>query len=196
MIKFNELKVTDDGKYLVVDVQIAEDDYYENVYIDQIIIDSDKKFSDFGPVGEILNLDLSTEDVIDEETGIVTGTITVNKKSYKGIIDVDSIGDRLFFVYVITKGMPTAETPCSLKKANNIGVAYNKYLLYRLGMNYIKPVADRCNYDKRFIDFILQLKAFELSIATGKYNWAIVHWNKFFLGSPSGAPLKPCNCGT
>ena len=86
MIKFNELRVTDDGKYLVVDVQIAEDDYYENVYIDQIIIDSDKKFSDFGPVGEILNLDLSTEDVIDEETGIVTGTVTVNKKSYKGVI--------------------------------------------------------------------------------------------------------------
>ena len=40
MIRFNELRVTSDRKHLVIDVQIEELDYYQDVFLDTIIIDT------------------------------------------------------------------------------------------------------------------------------------------------------------
>ena len=36
MLQWNELRLTPDGKYLVIDVQVQELDYFKDVYIDNI----------------------------------------------------------------------------------------------------------------------------------------------------------------
>jgi hypothetical protein len=40
MIQFNDLKITSDGKTLIIDVSVKDLDYYTNVFLDSIIIDS------------------------------------------------------------------------------------------------------------------------------------------------------------
>ena len=40
MMQFNELRITPDKKHLIIDVQVQEMRYYENVYLDTIIIDT------------------------------------------------------------------------------------------------------------------------------------------------------------
>jgi hypothetical protein len=40
MISFNELRVTPDGKYLIVDVSIQNMDYYDTVFLDSLYVDT------------------------------------------------------------------------------------------------------------------------------------------------------------
>ena len=39
MIRFNELKIEDN--YIIIDVQIEEEKYFKDMYIDSIVIDSE-----------------------------------------------------------------------------------------------------------------------------------------------------------
>lgn len=54
MIQFNELRVTPDGKRLIVDVKVPDIKYYENVYIDTIQIDNQNTFIENGPSSQPL----------------------------------------------------------------------------------------------------------------------------------------------
>ena len=47
MIRFNELKIEDD--YIIIDVQIEEDEYFKDMYIDSIVIDTQDTFIANGP---------------------------------------------------------------------------------------------------------------------------------------------------
>lgn len=49
MIKFTDLRVTRDGKNLIIGAKVREDSYYDNIYIDKIIIDTEETFSTAGP---------------------------------------------------------------------------------------------------------------------------------------------------
>lgn len=40
MLEFRELRITPDGNHLIIDVAVQEHSYYENVFIDSIIIDT------------------------------------------------------------------------------------------------------------------------------------------------------------
>lgn len=54
MIQFNELRVTPDGKRLIVDVKVPDIKYYENIYIDTIQIDNQNTFIENGPSSQPL----------------------------------------------------------------------------------------------------------------------------------------------
>ena len=49
MVNFNELRVSPDRKNLIIDVSIKDLSYYENVYIDSIIIDTQDTYIPSGP---------------------------------------------------------------------------------------------------------------------------------------------------
>ena len=49
MIQFNELKITKDGLNLIIDVSIEKGDYYEDVFLDSIYIDTEETFTNSGP---------------------------------------------------------------------------------------------------------------------------------------------------
>lgn len=191
MIEFRELRVTPDGKRLIIDASVKDLQYYNDVYIDAIIIDTQDTYVANGP---------STEPIFSHETATDDGTIQEGDGEKRVRLELDSTAlgvslcDTLFFVYVVTKGTPSADTPCGMDNQTTMGVVANLYPFYRTMVNYMKEVEDECEIPKNFIDVLLRFKALELSIRTGHYVQAIKYWNKFFKGVKSKTINTGCRC--
>lgn len=54
MIRFNELRITKDGKHLIIDVSVRSQPYYNDVYLDSISIDTQDTYKDGGPSSSII----------------------------------------------------------------------------------------------------------------------------------------------
>jgi hypothetical protein len=149
--------------------------YYEDVYLDSIIIDTQKTYSALGP---------SSNPLMTIDCGHV--------KHYRTYLDIDSIADNMFFVYVISTGEPSDDTPCGLDTSMIMGVTYDKYPMYLQGMKLINEL-DGCEPAGNFIDYILTNKAFEICLLTGNYTKAIEYWNQFFDEKEKNISSK-CGC--
>lgn len=182
MVTFQELRITPDGQTLIIDVSIKDLEYYTNVYLDSIQIDTQDTFIESGPSSKV----------------VYTKTINGNSKSIRlelGTGDLlPTLNDNLFFVYIKTKGTPSANTPCGMDNSITLGVTSNLYLLYQHAFSYIKELSNTCSIPKNFINFILQYKAFELAIRTGHYVEAIKYWKKFFMNIKDPVITTNCNC--
>lgn len=175
MLQWNELRITPDRKHLIIDVQVQPLPYYDNVYVDTIMIDTQKTFLDTGPS----NRSLMT---------ISCGGV----KHYRDYIDIDTLADNLFFVYAIASGDPAEDTPCGMAEPYILGIAYDKYPIYAKGMKLIQQIGG-CEPANDFINYVLQQKAFDISLATGNYTQAIQYWNLFFNYKEQTVKSK-CGC--
>ena len=88
MVQFNELRITPDGQKLIIDVSVKDLEYYTNVYLDTIQIDTQDTFVESGPSSEV----------------VYTEVIEGNTKSVRlelGTGDLlPTLNDNLFFVYI------------------------------------------------------------------------------------------------
>ena len=198
MVNFNELRVSPDRKNLIIDVSIKDLSYYENVYIDSIIIDTQDTYIPSGPsnspiftyevvsnVTPIYSLPdcgcNQVQDYIDKENCFETS----NNEEKRVRLELDNtaldnhLKGNLFFVYVITKGTPSSDTPCNMDNTINLGVTADTYPIYTNMLNSLKEL-EGCSTPKLFTDAFLRFKAFELSIKTGQYSQVINYWNKYF----------------
>lgn len=311
MVKFNELKVTNDGKYLIIDVSIKDLQYYTDVYLDEIIIDTQDTYVDNGPskspafiykmddlgiisdrlsrksdnpetkitsksdkyymplkysnkilngtlrfhshdgnfidghladfpyimhIGnveiesyqydqdiiafDIRNIEVESPEfyitafkdgieieglhetfneggvLLDIEGEISGSNKPLNLKSFRielsELDGIPNIHNNLFFVYIKTKGTPSADTPCGMDNIVTLGVTSNLYPLYQHAFNYIKDISNTCSIPKNFINFILQYKAFQLSVKIGHYVEAIKQWKRLF--NDIKQPITNLNC--
>lgn len=182
MIRFNELRITSDNK-LVIDAEVKGDTYYDNVYIDRVIIDNQSTFLMSGPSSTPIYEYSFADDV--------------NEKSVNMILDnsnmlADMRGD-LLFIYIITKGTPSPDTPCGMDNTITMGIAYYEQTILSNYLNYMKEIGRDCAVPRGFIDYFLKVEAFKLSIETGNYTQAIAYWNKFFKGQV--VTITNFNCG-
>lgn len=180
MVHFNELRITSDFKHLIIDVSVLSDSYYDNVYIDSVAIDNQDTYVGNGA----------------SSTPVYSYSAPENHKHIRLTLDYTDLKslDNLFFVYVRTKGAPAADTPCGMDNITTLGTVCNMYPFYRQAMSYISEMADNCSIPQSFTDYILKLKALELSVKTGNYTDAIKYYNKFFKGSPY-IKIGGCGCG-
>lgn len=182
MITFKELKITPDGHKLIIDVFVKDLPYYTDVFIDSIIIDTQATFLESGPSSK----------------AIYNYKVEGDKKALRLELDKldlsTSLNDNLFFIYVKTKGIPADYTPCGMDKRTSLRALFNFYPAFQHAFGYIKELSNSCcDIPKTFINFILQYKAFELSIRVGHYTEAINYWKKFF-SSIKGSTINS-NCG-
>ena len=198
MVDFNELRVSPDRKNLIIDVSINDLSYYENVYIDSIIIDTQDTYIPSGPSNSpIFTYEVvsnvtpvyslpdcgcnQVQDYIDKENCFETS----NNEEKRVRLELDNtaldnhLKGNLFFVYVITKGTPSSDTPCNMDNTINLGVTADTYPIYTNMLNSLKEL-ESCGTPKLFTDAFLRFKAFELSIKTGQYSQVINYWNKYF----------------
>lgn len=185
MVIFNELRITPDNKKLIIDVSINDHKYYENINIEAIAIDTDSTFNNNGPSS---NTVYEYQVVNDEE-----------KKKLRLVLSSDDmkspISNNMFFVYVIVSGEYHTNTPCELKRPVTIGTAVNLYPIYKQAVLYTKELSKDCGIPKKFVDYILRIKAIDLNIKTGNYQEAIRYWNKLFKGHNSTTrPSAYINC--
>lgn len=213
MVIFRELRITPDGKKLIIDASVKNLSYYTNVFLDAIIIDSQDTYVAGQPSSkpifyhEITNTDSIVYDTTDlnkpireEENKDIVYVNEGEKGGEKRIrleLDAKSLGvnlsTTLFFVYVVTKGTPAIDTPCNMDNQTTLGVVADLYPFYRSTLGCMKEVENSCDVPKTFIDKLLRFKALELCIKTGNYSQAIKYWNKFFRKIKSTVVTK-CRC--
>ena len=169
MVQFNELRIIPNGQKLIIDVSIKDLEYYTDVYLDSIQIDTQDSFVESGPSSEVVYTEVIEGDTKSIRLELGTGDL------------LPTLNDNLFFVYIRTKGTPAVNTPCGMDNITTLGVVSNLYPLYQHAFSYIKELSDTCSIPKNFINYILQYKAFELAIKTGHYTEAIKYWKKFFM---------------
>ena len=49
MIIFNRVKISQDDRYITIDAEIDNSDYYKDMYIDSVIIDNQDTYTANGP---------------------------------------------------------------------------------------------------------------------------------------------------
>ena len=195
MIQFNTLKITQDGKNLIINASVKNLSYYTNVLIGSIVIDNQDTYSANGPSSNpIYEHSFSGKDLVTNEdiAGFKNISITVSAKE---LLDNNGdLNDDILYVYLIAVGTPSADTPCGMDNVNTLGVALNLRPIYNNGMSYIKQVESTCEIPKDFIDFILRYKALDLALKTENYIQANKYWNKFFKNN-NVVSLNTNSCG-
>lgn len=199
MLEFQELRITPDGKHLIVDVIVKEEDYYAGVYIDSIIIDTQDTYTQSGPstkplieykIGETYDYVYSLPEeccsavrVEEDKSYCFTKGSTKHIRLYISSQDLKgkSLTNNMFFVYAIAKGTPSPNTPCGMDNTTIMGTVIYLYSYYRKIIYNLKELNNDCQIPKGLINNILRFKALEYSIKTGNYPLAIKYWNKWFL---------------
>lgn len=182
MVEFNKLFIIPCNKGIYIDCSILNMPYFKDVYIDKIIIDNQDTFKNGGV----------------SKNSIYSYTIDGNHKEVQISIKdtellVPTIKGNMFFVYIITKGTCTPDTPCGLDNDTTIGVVVDTYFIYRVGLKYIKEAYNKCDIPRAFIDYILRYKAFQACLDAKEYPLAITYWKKF-ISSINNKLRNECGC--
>lgn len=211
MIVLNECRVSPDGRALIIEATVENIRYYKDIYIDSVIIDTQNTFLDSGPSNNPIFIEhfapTSTDPVVENEEPIdlngdcsCMNLLTPKKKGCKNIrlwvsaedMGLANLNDDIFFVYIVATGVPAACTPCGMDNQYIMGVAINMRPIYNRAMSFIRELDKDCTTPRGFIDMILRLKAFELSLKTGNYPIAFKQWEKL---SKEKITITSKNCG-
>ena len=207
MIHYNNLYITEDSKYLVIDVSIDEEPYYKDVYLDTISIDTQDTFVPNGPSDNAKvftirkdNLNkvyVDNEEVlVNTENVYIEGTDKVKHiKLYLTAKELDvNLSKDMLFVYTIATGTPSPETPCNCDINKILSVVVNTYGVYKSIIPLIKEISDTCKEPLSFINRELQIKAVEYAIKSSNYILAIKYWKKYFMNSITTTSFNKCSC--
>lgn len=181
MIQFNELRISQSGDRLIIDVSVKDLEYYTNVYLSEILIDTQDTYTESGPSSKAISkkiennlksirLELSTADML------------------------PSLQDNMFFVYIKTVGNPSPDTPCGEDNSITLGVTLYIYNILQSFLCSLKELDNKCTIPKLFIDNYLRFKALQLSISTNHYTDAIKYYNKFFKNIDVLQVKSNCKC--
>ena len=196
MIRFNELKIEDN--YIIIDVQIEEEKYFKDMYIDSIVIDTQDTFIANGPSSKaIYTKTFNTDtDVNKEEIVYTQGTYKYNRvRIYIDGKDLNvDIHKTMFFVYVIAGGTPAADTPCRWDENKALHTLVDTQVLYNNMIQYVKELNKDCSTPDNFINAILQFNAVDLALKTNQYPLAIDLWKRFYSDIESNVVLPNCGC--
>lgn len=184
MIVFDELRVTNDAEYLIIDARVRKEDYYKDVYIDKIVIDTEETYSESGP----------------SSNPVYSYSPKGDNKSIKLILNINelqnltSFKNHLLFVYAVAKGTPASNTPCGLDNINTLGVTTYMGDFYNYFMQNIKEVGQSCSIPQNFIDALLRWEALNVSIDSGHYTQGIKYFNDWFKNSVKETVNVNCGC--
>lgn len=196
MIRFNELKIEDN--YIIIDVQIEEEKYFKDMYIDSIVIDTQDTFIANGPSSKAIYTKTfnTNTDVKKEEIVYTQGTDKYNRvRIYIDGKDLNvDIHKTMFFVYVIAGGTPAADTPCRWDENKALHTLVDTQVLYNNMIQYVKELNKDCSTPDNFINAILQFNAIDLALKTNQYPLAIDLWKRFYSDIESNVVLPNCGC--
>ena len=199
---FDQLRISDDGKRMYINAHVNKADYFKDIYIDSIVIQTADKVSETNPglpTSDYIYIKKADENA--KELNLVLGASDLSKSwetDPKAIaFGRGEMSDTLFFVYIKVKGTPGACTPCTLDEETTLGVVFDENVLHQRVMDYTKELAETCSVPSDFIDFILLWNAFKSAIETEHYIPAIKFYNMLFdfVGKTcQNRMIKTCGC--
>lgn len=183
MVRFNELRIIPNGTRLIIDVSVRDYSYYDNVYLDSIVIETQDTYLDSGPSNNPVYSKKIEGDVKQARIELGKGDL------------LPALDSNMFIVYVVTKGTPAPDTPCGMDSQYTIGVTIYTCPLYDFMMGYVREVERKCVVPRNFIKAFLQFKAFELAISTNNYVQAIAYYNKYIRNmTKDNIKQSDCSC--
>lgn len=202
MIIFDQLRISDDGKRMYINAHVNKADYFNDIYIDSIVIQTADKVSETDPglpTSDYVYIKKAEENA--KELNLVLEASDLSK-SWESDPNAIAFGrgdmsKTLFFVYIKCKGTPGSCTPCRLDEETTLGVVFDENVLHQRVMDYTKELVADCNVPTAFIDFILLWNAFKSAIETEHYIPAIKFFNMMFeeVGkSCQSRTIKTCGC--
>ena len=190
MVRFNELRIDENSKKLIIDISVRILPYYKDVYLESIIIDTQDTFIDSFPSSKAVYSKKIDVDGGGNESFIKDYRIELSNADI-----LPSFNNNLFFVYIKTKGNPTANTPCGLDEEITVGVVFNECLIYNKLLSHIREIGERCTIPQNFINDYLQYEAFCIAINSGHFVEGIKYYKKFIQNNMVRFnKLKGCGC--
>ena len=188
MVRFNELGVTRDGRFLIINVSVRDDEYLKDgdpkVYLDEVVVVNQDQYAD----GESYEEDYVYKiEYGDTETKTSDSIILSDE-------DVPGIKDDLLFVIVKTRG----ESGGAYNGENpSVGVTYWLEPLYSRFMDAMREIASsrdkECLPPRWMIDLHLRKRALEAAIESGDFALACKWWREFYIGQEPDIDSK-CGC--
>ncbi len=202
MIIFDQLRISDDGKRLYINAHVNKADYFNDVYIDSIVIQTADKVSETDPglpTSDYVYIKKAEENAKELNLVLESSDLSRSWESDPNAIAFGrgDMSKTLFFVYIKCKGTPGSCTPCRLDEETTLGVVFDENVLHQKVMDYTKELIADCSVPSAFIDFILLWNAFKSAIETEHYIPAIKFYNMLFdeVGkSCQNRTIKTCGC--
>lgn len=184
MVDILKLAIEEEGSALSLSCSVKTDSYYKNVYLDKILIDTQENYSDSGPSDSAYTLKTFTDN---------TKTFSIDKDT---TIPID-LKHNIIYIWIVTKGSPTADVPCGKDNKNTLGVAVYIKEIYEIILCALRELAsgNKCNIPKNFIDKYFQYKGLIYALDTEHYLQANSWYKKFFNGTTSTTTNTGCSCG-
>ena len=202
MIIFDQLRISDDGKRMYINAHVNKADYFNDIYIDSIVIQTADKVSETDPglpTSDYVYIKKAEENAKELNLVLEASDLSRSWESDPKAIAFGrgDMGNTLFFVYIKCKGTPGSCTPCRLDEETTLGVVFDENVLHQRVMDYTKELVADCSVPSAFIDFILLWNAFKSAIETEHYIPAIKFFNMMFeeVGkSCQSRTIKTCRC--
>lgn len=202
MIIFDQLRISDDGKRMYINAHVNKADYFNDIYIDSIVIQTADKVSETDPglpTSDYVYIKKAEENAKELNLVLEASDLSRSWKSDPNAIAFGrgDMSKTLFFVYIKCKGTPGSYTPCRLDEETTLGVVFDENVLHQKVMDYTKELVADCNVPSAFIDFILLWNAFKAAVETEHYIPAIKFFNIMFdeVGKPcQSRTIKTCRC--
>lgn len=206
MVNINELRLSSDRSYIILDASVPDTDYTKNIYISAVTVNNSSQYHENGVNNEEYVFykdfaegrnEISTKDLcgcirIEDNENELGGDIVEPKRIVLNIPITDT--DDIYFVYIETSGDYGVGVPCGEDEPVTMAVIYDKEKLYGLGMEYIREVEKSCFISHNFIDYMIKEKLFTLLIETGNYLKAIDLWKKLDKRRTTVHGQTNCNC--
>lgn len=191
MIIFDQLRISDDGKRVYINLHVNTADYFKDITLENLVIMTADKVSETNPYQP-------TEDYIykkEYEDGVREDALVLTTNDCEALFSKSSFSSDLFFVYVKVKGTPDACTPCRLDEEITIGVTFDINMLYQAVMQFTRQLSNKCDIPQEFLDLILLWNGFKAAIETEHYIVAIDFWKKLFHNKNNTTLfIKGCGC--
>lgn len=182
MVEFNKILIIPNNVGIYINCNVSSLSYFKDVYIDKIVIDTDASYNINGV----------------SSTPIYEYTAPENTKEFNQVIPIEDLlvkdlSKNIFFIYIITKGNFSSDTPCGMDCHTNIKAAVDTSSIFKASLKFISDRCNDCIISKEFIEYILAYKYFDMSLKAKNFTQAIKYWQKF-TNLTLGINTNECKC--
>lgn len=197
MVRFDELRIADDYKSLIIEAHVEDYDFYDEMYIKTIYLEY---YKNRGTPGVPSDKALLVYENTGDDTSVRSVRAVVNSAALtlEGM-GVDTFVEGMFYVYVTCDGnLPAsvASMGCDYDNTLDLAVVVDWKFLYTLGMGFVARLADSCNMCEDAADFeqyILFWNAMKFAVDTCDWTQLERFWPAL-VGTAGDFPATGCGC--
>lgn len=203
MVIFDELRVTNDGEYLIIDARVREEFRNKGVKIIDVVVGNQNTYRNGESNGVHINLDLNMAENSGEDVKRVylkLSAFDLTDFQYDDPKKEVDLKEDLIYVYIETTpytGTDTCNMPCDMIQTLNIGVTlymgyiYNNFLTY---MNDLNRQTCEAKVPQGLIDMLLKFTALTTAVDSKHFDKANEFFNKWFTGRNIFKSNSNCGC--